>query len=99
MAKHLDHSTQDTEDGLYTKYRVFYEPDDTPSHPASIHAAYVNVDERVRLLKEVEGFIFPLKPDSDHHARIALAAYAISVREEKPALSEDLMDLLDDLLP
>lgn len=50
-----------------------------------------------RALEEVEAFIFPLKPDNDVHARVAIAAYAESVRGEKPQLASDLRDVLDSL--
>lgn len=50
-----------------------------------------------RALEEVEAFVFPLKPDSDIHARVAIAAYAESVRGEKPQLASDLRDVLDSL--
>jgi hypothetical protein len=49
--------------------------------------------------EEVHDFIFPLKPDTDHHARVALAAYAASVAEEKPRLAQDLFQVLSDQYP
>lgn len=99
-------------DGLYFKYRVFKEPDrDSQGNPPHTHP--VNIDpptwkstyqnregEVVHLVEElgeVEEFIFPLKPDTDHHARVAMAAYAASIQEEKPLLAQDLWVLLADV--
>lgn len=48
-------------------------------------------------LEEVTDFVFVLKPDSDPHARVALAAYAQSVRYEKPQLYDDLWEILKDV--
>lgn len=83
--------------GLYFKYRVFREPDDVVSHPAEIQATYETDDWRSAVLEEVKEFIFPLKPDTDHHARVALAAYAFSVAIDDPQLAEELLDILSDL--
>ncbi len=47
-------------------------------------------------LEEVQDFVFVLKPDHDRHARVALAAYAWSCMDEKPALAEDLLQVLND---
>lgn len=48
----------------------------------------------VEPLVEVTAFTFVLKPDSDRHARVAIAAYAWSVRDDDPALAQDLLDML-----
>lgn len=109
-----DHIRPDlNEDGLYYKYRVFKEPErdsqgnPLPEHPIPLdpplwEANYLdrdgNVVHLVEELEEVTDFIFPLKPDTDHHARVALAAYAASVTEEKPLLARDLFAVLRDLL-
>lgn len=91
------------EDGLYYKYRVFREPDNVPTHPVLMTAYYkINYElggkeDPIGYAEEVTDFIFPLKPDTDHHARVALAAYAASVAEEKPRLSKDLFEVLRDL--
>lgn len=97
------------EDGLYFKYRVFKEPDDVYTHPTSMMASYTSIKEglmpsgytsikegRTSLAEEVSSFVFVLKPDTDHHARVALAAYAKSVAVEKPRLHSDLMEILTD---
>ena len=89
-------------DGLYPKYRVFKEPEEANEHPVSIEASWSSraIGEgsmKHGKLDEVASFIFPLKPDTDSHARVALAAYAWSIRDEKPHLSADLLDLLDDI--
>lgn len=97
----------ESEDGLYYKYRVFKEPEEAESHPVMMTAYYrrdrelENLGENpdpIGYAKEVTDFIFPLKPDTDHHARVALAAYAISVSEEKPHLARDLFDVLRDMM-
>lgn len=44
--------------------------------------------------QEVEG-AFVLKPETDKHARIALAAYAESARGENNALARDLIAWLE----
>lgn len=97
-------------DRLYDKYRLFYEPtEDTPDgHPVRVMANYfVRVDlpsgyqdgagEIWHPLQEVEGFYFVLRPESDEHARVALAAYAQSCQKDYPRLSEDLYDVLDSM--
>lgn len=38
---------------------------------------------------------FPLRLDTDHHARVAARAYAESVREENPCLCNDLHEEVD----
>lgn len=54
--------------------------------------------EEVDIVTEIseitDEFLFVLKPETDPHARVALAAYAWSVREEKPLLHADLWDVL-----
>ena len=69
------------DDGLVDKYRVFRIAEE-PSHdsPGAMEA--------------VDAFTFVLKPNNDHHARVAIAAYAASCAIEKPQLSKDLYDLL-----
>lgn len=94
----LDESVEP--DGLYAKYRVFKEPEDVDEHPVEVQAEWrvLNEDGWVRnqgVLEEVSTFIFPLKPDTDRHARVALAAYAWSVKNEKPELHTDLMSMLE----
>lgn len=92
------------EDGLYYKYRVFREPEDVEAHPVPMTAYYKRLyelgakEDPIGYAKEVTDFIFPLKPDTDHHARVALAAYATSVSEERPELAKDLFDVLRDML-
>lgn len=83
-------------DELYVKYRIFHEPS-VEVHPAEVTASYKADGDRPRPLYEVEGFLFPLKPDTDRHARVALAAYAESVRVDRPRLAEDLDLILADL--
>lgn len=97
-------------DRLYDKYRLFYEPnDDTPDgHPVKVMANYfVGLDlpsgdrngagEIWHPLQEAEGFYFVLRPETDEHARVALAAYAQSCLGKFPRLSDDLFDVLDSM--
>jgi hypothetical protein len=84
-------------DGLYFKYRVFREPDDVIDHPVGVDTLYFDINGKEQWLIEVPEFTFVLKPDSDHHARVAVAAYAESVAREKPRLAEDLKEILGSL--
>lgn len=100
--------TLDEPDELFPKYRVFREPEDDlpedrrpPSdegHPVRMIATYPAPLSRsgYELAEEVQGFLFVLKPDSDHHARVALSAYAASVAPFKPGLAKDLRDVLSE---
>ncbi len=89
-------------DGLYFKYRVYREPQDALSHPTPMMVTYNSLEGvgagKSALAEEVPSFVFVLKPDSDHHARVALAAYAKSVALDKPRLHDDLMEILSDFL-
>lgn len=92
--------------GLYSKYRVFREPQEDDArnpvteHPVHLHPPSFDTptkDPKWMMstpLEEVEGFVFVLKPDNDPHARVAIAAYAWSVKGEDPALWGDLMNVL-----
>lgn len=88
-------------DGLYDKYRVFKEPEDALEHPARVMVSYEAkglVDDEGEFWKELEevnDFVFVLKPSTDVHARVALAAYAWSVKEKKPELHTDLLSMLE----
>lgn len=92
----VEESSEDP-DGLYYKYRVFREPDDADDHPVPMDCEYHDADNKIRYMEEVKEFVFVLKPDSDPHARVALAAYGQSVRSEKPQLYDDLWEILRDL--
>lgn len=72
-------------DGIYPKYVVFKHPGDDR-----------DIDREDIQLEEVDDFCFVLKPIKDKHARIAMAAYAESVKEEKPQLAKDLYEILGD---
>lgn len=78
-------------DGLYEKYRVFKEPE-AEEHPVGVIATWHDgrFNYRGPLEEIMDSFVFVLKPDTDHHARVALAAYAESVSREKPKLANDL---------
>ena len=78
------------------KYRVFYGPG---GHIGV--SAYYLIDPSVvesprKLLREVEGFVFVLKPEADPAAVVALAAYAAAVRHEKPQLAKDLWEMINE---
>ena len=81
------------DDGLVDKYRVF-------RIPANVEGAELDLlptldaEGTQVVLQEVDAFTFVLKPNNDHHARVAIAAYAASCTIEKPQLSKDLYDLL-----
>lgn len=99
-------------DGLFEKYRVFKEPrrdsqgNPPPEHPVSLDPptwlsvipgeGEAPVYQIVEQLEEVREFVFVLKPGTDQHARVALAAYAWSCRDDSPELFGDLLDILDD---
>lgn len=52
------------------------------------------IDDNFEQVDPVDAFTFVLKPNNDHHARVAIAAYAASCAIDKPLLSADLYDLL-----
>ena len=87
-------------DGLYTKYRVFREPDveTQEGHPVEVIAyCFVNGPDEGTSIEEVDdGMLFVLRPANDRHAQVALAAYAESCRDEMPQLSADVLDMLGD---
>lgn len=78
----------DASQGIYPKYLVFDHP---PFEPDSIYADAVaeEISETFRLTL-VEDWVFVLKPKKDYHARVALAAYAESVRHWNSKLADDL---------
>lgn len=77
-------------DGVYPKYLVFKHPDYIPDE-VQCNSWLGNDWEALEL---VEDFIFPLKPSTDRHARVALAAYAASCQGENPQLTRDILDAL-----
>ena len=84
--------------GLYPKYIVYRWPEQAASEEPDIQASYladftVGPDGMGEVWLEMEqpsGFLFVLKPDTDQHARVALAAYTESVRPSDPQLAADL---------
>ncbi len=84
--------------GLYPKYVVYRWPEGSFGDEPEIRADYladvsVGPEGKGEVWFEMEqpkGFLFVLKPDSDQHARVALAAYAESVRPTDPTLASDL---------
>lgn len=98
-----DMSQDPDPDGLYDKYRVYKEPHDVDEHPVpadgpryTTNKTYAPGKPIEAYMEEVREFVFVLKPDSDPHARVAMAAYAESVQGEKPMLAEDLRSVLRD---
>lgn len=85
--------------GIYPKYVVFKHPKQEVEHfqaKAWIpQPGYENAWD-IPTLELVDDFVFVLKPIKDKHARIAMAAYAESVKEEKPQLAKDLYEILGD---
>ncbi len=92
--------------GLYPKYIVYRWPDDHWGDEPQYRADYladvsVGPEGKGEVWFEMEqpgGFLFVLKPDSDQHARVALAAYAESVRPSDPSLASDLEMVLGEEL-
>lgn len=80
--------------GIYPKYVVFKHPDFIPFWLEG-RAAPPEIGHSVPL-ELVGDFCFVLKPGSDRHARVAIAAYAQSVMEDKPLLGEELMQIISD---
>lgn len=95
-------------DELYVKYRVFYEPTDSDflvdevGHPAPMEARFLQEDkDRFQVwadAKEVEGPYYVLRPREDHHARVAMAAYAYSCAREYPQLATDLLMIVNSII-
>lgn len=83
--------TQDR--GIYPKYLIYKYPKGIS--PLDIRTA-VATSNTTEVLEPVDDFCFVLKPLHDKHARIAMAAYAESVKEEKPQLAADLYEILGD---
>lgn len=81
-------------DGLYSKYRVIREPENVEEHPVKMDFMYQDEDGATRFAEEVDDFVFVLKPETDFHARVAIAAYAASVSREKPILARDLLEVM-----
>ena len=92
--------------GLYPKYIVYRWPDDPLDIEPEIRAVYMadvqigpeGPGEIWSEMEQVKGFLFVLKPDTDQHARVALAAYAESVRPTDPTLASDLEMVLGEEL-
>ncbi len=89
-------------DEHYWKYRVFHEPsideNDEIGHPVEMSAMYISVEpDEWEDVKEVTGSFFVLRPENDHHARVAMAAYAYSCRKELPHLAADIIGMIDQL--
>ncbi len=81
-------------EGIYPKYLVFKHPDYIPE---VISAWSEGESQGTQRLILVEDFVFVLKPNTDRHARVAMAAYAESIRSDNPGLSIDLKLLVEGL--
>jgi hypothetical protein len=78
--------------GIYPKYVVFRHPEKDEGNAFGywIQDEFSEVDN----LELIEDFTFTLRPSKDYHARVALAAYAESVRHWNPQLAEDVENAL-----
>ena len=88
----------DGERGIYPKYVVFKHPDFKPDKvegKATLRAETQFGADFIYHLELIGDFIFTLRPSRDYHARVALAAYAESVRHWNPLLADDIDDALD----
>lgn len=82
------------ERGIYPKYVVFKHP---KVEVYKFGGAYSTAPFETALpLEQVEDFVFVLKPLHDPAARVAMAAYAESIYEEKPQLAKDMWEVLGD---
>lgn len=95
-------------DEHYIKYRVFHEPtdemvEDDVGHPVPMKVEHMvsQADDKGfeiwAQMDEIEGVFYVLRPEGDHHARVAMAAYAYSCMEEFPRLASDLLMLIETL--
>ncbi len=83
------------------KYRVFYGPGEHIGVTAYYEGLAVNPRDptgHYLHLREVDGFVFVLRPEVDESAVVALAAYAAAVRHEKPQLAKDLWEMIGEWL-
>lgn len=83
-----------TERGIYPKYVVFKHPQVEVKQFGGAYTEEGNF--QAYPMEQVDDFCFVLKPIKDKHARVAMAAYAESVKEEKPQLAKDLYEILGD---
>jgi hypothetical protein len=90
--------------GLYPKYIVYRWPVKPLGIEPDIHAVYLSdfsvgpegPGEVWEEMEQVQVFTFVLKPDTDQHARVAIAAYAESVRPTDPRLAADLDEAMSE---
>lgn len=89
--------------GLYDKYRVI-KTEDLNEMAELATMMSEQGDEKAETAMEIvkwaennslSSMVFVLRPDQDYHARVALAAYAESVRAYKPSLADDLHGALE----
>jgi hypothetical protein len=87
-----DHPQEDALDpGKYTIYAI-----DSEAYQEHIMDGYGETEARIAAMYDVTWWGFVLKPDTDPHARVALAAYAESVRLLRPQLASELDQILSD---
>lgn len=94
-----NYGPEDYDDGLVDKYHVFKSPsgvDISRAYASYAGQSYIGGGEISGTMREVESFVFVLKPNHDHHARVAIAAYAASCSVEKPVLSQQLLQMVED---
>lgn len=84
--------------GIYPKYVVFKHPKVEFDHlvAKSIKESDGFSMKQEQYLDQVEDFVFVLKPLKDPAARVAMAAYAEAIYEEKPQLAQDMWEILGD---
>ena len=83
-------------EGIYPKYVVFKHPDFVPDLIEAVaYPPYKGGFTPPETLFPIQEFVFVLKV-TDHHARVAMAAYAESVRYDKPVLSSELRQIISD---
>ena len=87
----MEPSKVDEGQGIYPKYVVFKHPE----FPTNLVIGHAENPEGTPIeMEEVTDFTFTLRPSKDYHARVAMAAYAESVRHWNEQLAEDLYEAL-----
>lgn len=83
----------ENDQGIYPKYVVFKHPKEETTGYQGVYMSRAGIPKHMDL---VDDFCFVLKPIKDKHARIAMAAYAESIKDEKPQLARDIYEVLGD---
>lgn len=89
-----DHPFPTDDRGIYPKYVVFKHP---KVEVKQFGGAYTEVgSHQAYPMEQVKDFVFVLKPLKDKAARVAMAAYAEEIFDEKPQLARDIWEILGD---